>query len=129
MIYQVGACLTTRKISTERVFNRVQRIGGQAVVGCFRTVGAAVAEAEANMSTTEERHLRKALKMWVDLHSMPDTHPLAPLIRRRTYKRFASPMQKIAEAAQGAPVDEVGGDATLHLGSVECATRNDRRCE
>jgi hypothetical protein len=96
-----------RRASAERVLKRVQRIGGQAVVGCFRTVGTAVAEAEASIPTIEERHLRKALRMWIDLHSMPDTHPLVPLIRRRTYKRFASPMQKIAECAQDAPLNEL----------------------
>lgn len=34
-------------------------------------------------------------------------HPLAQLIRRRTCKRIVSPMQKIAEAARGAPVHEL----------------------
>jgi hypothetical protein len=96
-----------RRASAERVLVRVQAIGGQAVVGCFRTVGTAVAELEANLPTIEERHLRKALRMWVDLHSVPDAHPLAPLIRRRGYKRFVSPMQRIAESAHGAPVEEL----------------------
>jgi hypothetical protein len=86
---------------------RVQRISGQAVVGCFRTVGTAVAELEANLPTIAERHMRKALRMWIDLHSMPETHPLAPLIRRQGYKRFASPMQKIAESTYGAPLNEL----------------------
>ena len=86
---------------------RVQRIGGQAVVGCSQTVGTAVAELEANLPTIAERYMRKALRMWMDLHSMPDTHPLAPLIRRRRYKRFPSPMQRIAESAHGAPVEEL----------------------
>jgi hypothetical protein len=45
--------------------------------------------------------------MRVDLHSVPDAHPLAQPIRRRTYKRFVSPMQRIAESAQGAPVEEL----------------------
>jgi hypothetical protein len=97
----------TRRASAEKVLKRVQRIGGQAVVGCFQTVGTAVAEAEANLPTIGERHSRKALRMWVDLHSMPGTHPLAQMIRRRTYKRFTSPMQKIAESARGAPMDEM----------------------
>jgi hypothetical protein len=105
--YASSVWMHARRAGAERVLNRVQRIGGQAVVGCFRTVSTAVAEAEANIPTIEERDLRKALRMWVDLHSMPDTHPLVPLIRRRTYKRFASPMQKIAESAQGAPVEEL----------------------
>ena len=63
----------------------MQRIGEQAVVGCFQTVGTAVAEAEVNPPKIAEQHLRKALRMWVDLHSMPDTHLLVPLIKRRTY--------------------------------------------
>jgi len=105
--YASSVWMHARRASAERVLNRVQRIGGQAVVGCFRTVGTAVAEAEANIPTIEEWHLRKALRMWVDLHSMPDTHPLVPLIRRRTYKRFAPPMQKIAECAQDAPLNEL----------------------
>jgi hypothetical protein len=96
-----------RTVSAERVLKRVQRVDGQAVVGCFQTVGTAVVEAEANLPTIGERHWRKALRMWVDLHSMPGTHPLAQMIRRRTYKRYASPMQKIAEAAHNAPMDEL----------------------
>lgn len=43
-----------RRASAERVLKRVQRVGGQAVVGCFQTVGTAVAEAEANLPTIEE---------------------------------------------------------------------------
>jgi hypothetical protein len=59
-----------RTTSAERVLKRVQRVGGQAVVGCFQTVGTAVPEAEANLPTIGERHSRKALRMWVDLHSI-----------------------------------------------------------
>jgi hypothetical protein len=89
----------SREARAEGVLNRVQRIGGQAMNGCFQTVVTAVAEAKANLPTIEERHVRKALRMLVDLHSMPETHPLAPLIRRWTYKRFASPIQRITESA------------------------------
>jgi hypothetical protein len=96
-----------RTASAERVLKRVQRVGGQAVVGCFQTVGTAVAEAEANLPTIGERHSRKALRMWVDLHSIPSTHPLAQMIRRRACKRYTSPLQKIAESARGAPMDEL----------------------
>ena len=66
-----------------------------------------MAEAEANLPTIGERHSRKALRMWVDLHSMPSTHPLAQMIRRRACKRYTSPLQKIAESARGAPMDEL----------------------
>jgi hypothetical protein len=101
-------CMDTRREGQRRESAHASaEIGGQAVVGCFQTVGMAVAEAEANLPTVEERHARKALKMWVDLHSMPSTHPLAQMIRRRTYKRFTSPMHKIAESARGVPMDDL----------------------
>ncbi|KAI6824489.1 hypothetical protein KC343_g180 [Hortaea werneckii] len=105
--YASSVWMHARRASAERVLKRVQRIGGQAVVGCFQTVGTAVAEAEANLPTIEERHKRKALKMWVDLRSMPGTHPLALIARRPACKRFVSPMQKIAEYGQGAPLDDL----------------------
>jgi hypothetical protein len=85
----------------------VQKIGRQVVVGYFRTVSAAVAELEANLPTIAERHMRKALRMWIDLYSMPETHPLALLVRRRGYKRFASLIQRIAESTYSAPVKEL----------------------
>ncbi|GAB7336735.1 hypothetical protein MBLNU13_g10834t2 [Cladosporium sp. NU13] len=90
-----------RRASAERVLRRVQWVGGQAVVGCFQTVSTAVAEAEANLSTIGERHSRKALRMWVNLHSMPSTHPLAQMIRRRTCKKHTSPLQKTADVDDG----------------------------
>jgi hypothetical protein len=105
--YASSVWMHARRASAERVLKRVQRVGGQAVVGCFQTVGTAVAEAEANLPTIEERHKRKAVKMWVDLHSMPSTHPLAQMARRPTCKRFVSPMQRIAEYARGAPLDDL----------------------
>lgn len=47
------------------------------------------------------------MRMWVDLHSIPGAHPLARLIRRRAYKRFVSPTQRIAVCAQGPPLKEL----------------------
>lgn len=105
--YASSVWMHARRPSAEKVLKRVQTIGGQAVVGCFQTVGTAVAEAEANLPTIEERHKRKALKMWVDLRSMPGTHPLALIARRSACKRFVSPMQRIAECGRGAPLDDL----------------------
>src|SRR6195952_3778201 len=96
-----------RRASAERVLRRVQRVGSQAGVGCFQMVGTAVAEAEANLPTMGERHSRKALRMWVDLHSIPSTHPLALMVRRRPCKRYTSPMQRIAESARGESMDDL----------------------
>jgi hypothetical protein len=69
------------------------------VIECFQTVGTLVAEVEANLPTIAKRRMRKALRMWVDLYSMPDAHPLMQLIRRRAYKKFVLPIQKIAKSA------------------------------
>jgi hypothetical protein len=66
-----------------------------------------VAELEANLPTIAEQHIRKVMRMWTDLHNMSDTHSLAPLIRRRRYKRLASLMQRIAESTYGAPIKEL----------------------
>ena len=88
-----------RTASAEKMLKRVQRIGGQAVIGCFQTVGTAVAEAKANLHSIGERYSQEALRLWIYLHSVPNKHPLAQLVKRRAYRRFAPPMQKIAHFA------------------------------
>lgn len=79
------------------MLDRVQRIGGQAVIGCSRTVGTAMEETKANLPTIKVRRLRKALRVWDGLYSVPDTHPLARLIRRRTYGGSLAKRIKTAE--------------------------------
>jgi hypothetical protein len=115
-----------RGVRAERALNRVQRIGGQAVVGCFQTVGTAVAEAEANLPKIAEWHLRKALRMWVDLHSMPDTHLLVLLIRRRTYQEVRAAHAEYRRVRPSRTCGGAGSDPTLRLGPVGSATRYDR---
>ena len=56
--------------------NRVQRVGAQVIVGTFLTVTTSVAEAEAHITTAEHRFWRRAVKMWTDLHTLPETNPL-----------------------------------------------------
>ncbi|GAA93271.1 reverse transcriptase [Aspergillus luchuensis IFO 4308] len=80
--------------------NRVQRVGAQAIVGTFLTVATSVAEAEAHIATAQHRFWRRAVKMWTDLHTLPDTNPL-----RRTTARFRkfrrvhrSPLYQVADA-------------------------------
>jgi predicted nucleic acid-binding Zn-ribbon protein len=63
----------------------------------FSKVATAVAEAEASIQTVQERHTQAATRLWVNVCTLPQTHPLA----RSKYKakrRFVSPMQKIAMA-------------------------------
>ncbi|CAG7972326.1 unnamed protein product [Penicillium salamii] len=56
--------------------NRVQRVGAQAIVGTFLTVATSVAEAEAHMATAQRRFWKRAVKMWTDIHTLPETNPL-----------------------------------------------------
>ena len=52
-----------RGTASAAALNRIQRIGAQAITGCFRTVAIAVAEAEASIRTVEERYADKATKL------------------------------------------------------------------
>lgn len=88
------------------LMNRIQRLGAQAVTGAFRTVATAVAEAEASIRTVRERHAERATKFWVNLHTLPETHPL-PKLNTRELRRFTSPLQKIALAHRRAPTDRM----------------------
>jgi len=86
--------------------NRVQKTGAAAITGAFRTVATAVAEAEASIRSFRERHTEKATKLWVDIHTLPKTNPLAKL-RTAITRRFASPLQKIAQAQQETATDQM----------------------
>ncbi|KAI3001542.1 hypothetical protein CBS147482_6867 [Aspergillus niger] len=80
--------------------NRVQRVGAQAIVGTFLTVATSVAEAEAHIATAQYRFWRRAVKMWTDLHTLPDTNPLRRTTARiRKFRRFhRSPLYQVADA-------------------------------
>jgi hypothetical protein len=56
--------------------NRVQRAGAQAIVGTFLRVAVNVAEAEAHITSVQELHWRQAIKLWINIHTLPDTNPL-----------------------------------------------------
>ncbi|CAG8917609.1 unnamed protein product [Penicillium salamii] len=56
--------------------NRVNRVGAQAIVGTFLTVATSVAEAEAHMATAQRRFWKRAVKLWTDIHTLPETNPL-----------------------------------------------------
>ena len=81
--------------------NRAQRVGAQAITGVFRTVATAVAEAEACIRTIEERHQQRAAIWFGNLRTLPRSHPLAG-IKTQTFRRFTSPLQKIAQEMAGA---------------------------
>ena len=65
--------------------NRVQIIGAQAIVGIFSTVATSIAEAEAYISTAQDRFWKRAIKFWTDIHTLPETNQrYKDIIRERT---------------------------------------------
>jgi hypothetical protein len=83
--------------------NRVQRTGAQAITGVFRTVATGVGEAEASIPTVRERHQGKAAAFWVSLRTLSPANPLTRLPTGR-YRRFLSPLQRIAETFHDTPM-------------------------
>lgn len=79
---------------------RVQRVGAQAIVGTFLTVATSVAEAEAHIATAQHRFGRRAVKMWTDIHTLPETNPLRRNTARiKKFRRFhRSPLYQVADA-------------------------------
>ncbi|KAJ5559512.1 hypothetical protein N7513_001911 [Penicillium frequentans] len=80
--------------------NRVQRVGAQAIVGTFLTVATSVAEAEAHIATARSRFWRRAVKMWTDMHTLPETNPLRRGTDRiRKFRRYhRSPLYQVTDA-------------------------------
>ncbi|KAI3059595.1 hypothetical protein CBS147353_10533 [Aspergillus niger] len=79
--------------------NRVQQVGAQAIVGTFLTVATTVAEAEAHIASAQSRFWKRAVKMWTDIHTLPETNPLRRNTDRiRKFRRFhRSPLYQVAD--------------------------------
>lgn len=56
--------------------NRVQKIGAQVIVGIFIIVATSIAEAEATIPIVEDRLWRRVIKLWIDIHALPNTNLL-----------------------------------------------------
>jgi exonuclease III/ribonuclease HI len=93
--------------------NRVQRVAAQAIVGTFRTVATSVAEAEAHIASAQDRFWRRAIKLWTDIHTLPDTNPLRrSTSRMRKFRRqHRSPLYQVADALKGITMEEL---ETIH---------------
>lgn len=89
--------------------NRVQRVGAQAIVGTFLTVATSVAEAEAHIATAQHRFWRRAVKMWADLHTLPETNPLRRNTDRiRKFRRYhRSPLYQVADALKNIAMESL----------------------
>nr|OQO21203.1 hypothetical protein B0A51_14688 [Rachicladosporium sp. CCFEE 5018] len=93
--------------TAKAAFNRVQRIGAQAIIGCFRTVSTVIAEAEASVRTVQERHSTRAAKLWINTRTLPQSNPLTRLNMKRKVRRFVSPLQRIATLYHNATMDRL----------------------
>jgi hypothetical protein len=69
--------------------NRVQRIGAQAIVGTFLTVATSIAEAEAHIASARDRFWRRAVKLWTDIHTLPETNRYSFGDTRKKVRRLA----------------------------------------
>ncbi|KID59143.1 reverse transcriptase, partial [Metarhizium hybridum] len=89
--------------------NRVQTAGAQAIVGTFLRVAANVAEAEANIISVQERRWRRAIKLWIDIHTLPDTNPLRRVTSRiqNFYPSRRWPFHQVACRLKDIPVGEI----------------------
>ncbi|KAF6525751.1 hypothetical protein HZS61_011546 [Fusarium oxysporum f. sp. conglutinans] len=83
-----------------RWLNEAQKMGAQAITGAFKTVSMAVAEAEAGILPIGERHAQAGTRLYVNMQTLPKTHPLATLRVRET-RRYLSPLTKLALAHDG----------------------------
>ncbi|KAH7169846.1 uncharacterized protein B0J16DRAFT_256492, partial [Fusarium flagelliforme] len=77
-----------------------QKMGAQAITGAFKTVSMAVVEVEAGILPIGERHAQAGTRLYVNMQTLPKTHPLATLRVRET-RRYLSPLTKLALAHDG----------------------------
>ncbi|KAF4969198.1 hypothetical protein FSARC_3528 [Fusarium sarcochroum] len=90
-----------RGVRETRWLNEAQKVGAQAITGAFKTVSMAVAEAEAGILPIGERQAQAGTRLYVNIQTLPKTHPLATLRVRET-RRYLSPLTKLALAHDGA---------------------------
>ncbi len=89
--------------------NRVQRVGAQAIVATFSTVATSIAEAEASIPTVRERFWKRAIKLWIDIHTLPKTNPLHRITSRvrKFYKTYRSPFHQVASRLKDVPLNKI----------------------
>ena len=86
--------------ATTKTIRQIQKLGGQTITEAFSSVACAIAEAEAYIRPVKARQWDKALKLLIDLFTLPAQHPLSRLATRPCSK-FKSPLQRISEGFQG----------------------------
>jgi ribonuclease HI len=63
-------------------------------------------EAEANIQTVCERHAQAGMRMYINIKTVPKTHPLAAL-KVSASRRYMSPLKKLALAYEGSGTERM----------------------
>lgn len=68
-----------------------------------------VAEAEAHIATAGQRFWKRAIKLWIDIHTLSMTNPLRSLTSRiRKFRRMhRSPFRQVADALGDMPLENL----------------------
>ena len=110
---------------TAPAIHRVQRVAAQGIIGTFSTVATRVAEAEAHIPTAQDRFWKRAIKMWTDIHTLPETNPLRNTTSRmRKFRRsYRSPFFQVADLLKDVPLDSLETIAPVVLAPWERRVR------
>ncbi|EAQ85323.1 hypothetical protein CHGG_09337 [Chaetomium globosum CBS 148.51] len=89
------------------------------------TVATRVAEAEAHIPTAQDRFWKRAIKMWTDIHTLPETNPLRNTTSRmRKFRRsYRSPFFQVADLLKDVPLDSLETIAPVVLAPWERRVR------
>lgn len=100
-----------------------------------------MAEAEAHILSAQERFWKRAVRLWTDIHALPETNPLRRnTSRMRKFRRqYRSPLYQVADLLKGIEMEQmeiirpgvlapwenrvqtVTKDAAQRLGLIACA--------
>ncbi|KAJ5737265.1 uncharacterized protein N7483_002390 [Penicillium malachiteum] len=107
--------------------NRVQRVGAQAIVGTFLTVATSVAEAEAHIAPAQRRFWKRAVKMWTDTHTLPETNPLRRCTGQiRKFRRYhRSPLYQVADTLRNIDMETLETIHAFTLAPWDARVRTD----
>ncbi|EAQ91759.1 hypothetical protein CHGG_03694 [Chaetomium globosum CBS 148.51] len=110
---------------TVPAIHRVQRVAAQGIIGTFSTVATRVAEADAHIPTAQDRFWKRAIKMWTDIHTLPETNPLRNTTSRmRKFRRsYRSPFFQVADLLKDVPLDSLETIAPVVLAPWERRVR------
>ncbi|KIX08397.1 uncharacterized protein Z518_03053 [Rhinocladiella mackenziei CBS 650.93] len=74
---------------TVRAAEQIQRIAAISIIAGFRTIAFPIAEAEASLKSVVDRWTDQLRRFWVDLHTLPSSHPFWKIkVSRASYRHY-----------------------------------------